>query len=320
MNEERNSAIGQELQQARLDKGLSLDDIQQSTKIQKRYLAAIESGQFDQLPGAFYERAFVRQYATAVGIDAVAFMQKYENEDAEKTPQPDLSAARVDADNVTRAGMHQNEETVADKTRSMMPKIIIGVVIVAIIAIIWAVVSSFAGSAKQESKNQSTVSVSTSQVANKDYSSKKASSKSSATTSSASESKSSASSSSKKASSKSSSEKKEKTAKVDLGESNVSGTTVTYDSVKAPDKAMKMQLKAEDGSSWMQVSDAAGTVLWNGTVEDSKTQEVEIPTSANGVQVSIGNALATKVSLNGKSVDLQSNNASVWHLNMNFTR
>ena len=319
MNEERNSAIGQELQQARLDRGLSLDDIQQSTKIQKRYLAAIESGQFDQLPGAFYERAFVRQYATAVGIDAVAFMQKYENEDAE-TPQPDLSAARVDADNVTRAGMHQNEETVADKTRSMMPKIIIGVVIVAIIAIIWAVVSSFAGSAKQEAKNQSTVSVSTSQVANKDSSSKKASSKSSATTSSASESKSSASSSSKKASSKSSSEKKEKTAKVDLGESNVSGTTVTYDSVKAPDKAMKMQLKAEDGSSWMQVSDAAGTVLWNGTVEDSKTQEVEIPTSANGVQVSIGNALATKVSLNGKSVDLQSNNASVWHLNMNFTR
>ena len=319
MNEERNSAIGQELQQARLDKGLSLDDIQQSTKIQKRYLAAIESGQFDQLPGAFYERAFVRQYATAVGIDAVAFMQKYENEDAE-TPQPDLSAARVDADNVTRAGMHQNEETVADKTRSMMPKIIIGVVIVTIIAIIWAVVSSFAGSAKQESKNQSTVSVSTSQVANKDSSSKKASSKSSATTSSASESKSSASSSSKKASSKSPSEKKEKTAKVDLGESNVSGTTVTYDSVKAPDKAMKMQLKAEDGSSWMQVSDAAGTVLWNGTVEDSKTQEVEIPTSANGVQVSIGNALATKVSLNGKSVDLQSNNASVWHLNMNFTR
>ena len=319
MNEERNSAIGQELQQARLDRGLSLDDIQQSTKIQKRYLAAIESGQFDQLPGAFYERAFVRQYATAVGIDAFAFMQKYENEDAE-TPQPDLSAARVDADNVTRAGMHQTEETVADKTRSMMLKIIIGVVIVAIIAIIWAVVSSFAGSAKQESKNQSTVSVSTSQVANKDSSSKKASSKSSATTSSASESKSSASSSSKKASSKSSSEKKEKTAKVDLGESNVSGTTVTYDSVKAPDKAMKMQLKAEDGSSWMQVSDAAGTVLWNGTVEDSKTQEVEIPTSANGVQVSIGNALATKVSLNGKSVDLQSNNASVWHLNMNFTR
>ena len=315
MNEERNSAIGQELQQARLDKGLSLDDIQQSTKIQKRYLAAIESGQFDQLPGAFYERAFVRQYATAVGLDAVAFMQKYENEDTE-TVAPDLSAARVDADNVTRAGMHQTEETVADKTRSMMPKIIIGVVIVAIIAIIWVVVSSFAGSAKQESKNQSTVSVTTSQVASKNTSSKK----SEISTTASSESKSSASSSS-KASSKSSSEKKtNKADKVDLGQGTVSGTTVTYNSVKAPNKIMKMQLKAENGSSWMQVSDAAGTVLWNGTVADGKTQEVDIPTTATGVSVSIGNALATKVSLNNKAVDLQSSNASVWHLGMTFTR
>lgn len=315
MNEERNSAIGQELQQARLDKGLSLDDIQQSTKIQKRYLAAIESGQFDQLPGAFYERAFVRQYATAVGLDAVAFMQKYENEDTE-TVAPDLSAARVDADNVTRAGMHQTEETVADKTRSMMPKIIIGVVIVAIIAIIWVVVSSFAGSAKQESKNQSTVSVTTSQVASKNTSSKK----SEISTTASSESKSSASSSS-KASSKSSSEKKtNKADKVDLGQGTVSGTTVTYNSVKAPNKTMKMQLKAENGSSWMQVSDAAGTVLWNGTVADGKTQEVYIPTTATGVSVSIGNALETKVSLNNKAVDLQSSNASVWHLGMTFTR
>ena len=74
MNEERNSVIGQELQKARLDKGLSLDDIHHTTKIQKRYLAAIENGQFDQLPGAFYERAFVRQYAAAVGLDVADFM------------------------------------------------------------------------------------------------------------------------------------------------------------------------------------------------------------------------------------------------------
>ena len=305
MNEERNSTIGQELQQARLDKGLSLDDIQQSTKIQKRYLAAIESGQFDQLPGAFYERAFVRQYATAVGLDAVAFMKKYENE--EETPaEPDLSAARVDADNVTRTGMHQPEETVADKTRSMMPKIIIGVVIIAIIAIIWAVISSFAGSAKEDSKEQSSVSVSTSKVVEK--SSAKSSVKSDK-------------SSSKTASSKASSEKKPaKAGKVDLGTGEVSGAAINYGSVKVPNKAVKMQLKAVDGSSWMQVSDASGKVLWNGTVEDKNTQEVEIPETATGVVVSIGNALATQVSLNNQKVDLQSQNASVWRLGMTFTR
>lgn len=311
MNEERNSTIGQELQQARLDKGLSLDDIQQSTKIQKRYLAAIESGQFDQLPGAFYERAFVRQYATAVGLDAVAFMKKYENE--EETPaEPDLSAARVDADNVTRTGMHQPEETVADKTRNMMPKIIIGVVVIAIIAIIWAVISSFAGSAKEESKQQSSVSVSTSKVV------EKSSAKSSKTTASSVKSD---KSSSKTASAKSSSEKKPaKAGKIDLGTGEVSGAAINYGSVKVPNKAVKMQLKAVDGSSWMQVSDASGKVLWNGTVEDKDTQEVEIPETATGVVVSIGNALATQVSLNNQKVDLQSQNASVWRLGMTFTR
>ena len=80
-----------------------------------------------------------------------------------------------------------------------------------------------------------------------------------------------------------------------------------------------MQLKAEDGSSWMQVSDAAGTVLWNGTWKIVRRKRLRFQ-HQQMVQVSIGNALATKVSLNGKSVDLQSNNASVWHLNMNFTR
>ena len=162
MNEERNSVIGQELQKARLDKGLSLDDIQQTTKIQKRYLAAIENGQFDQLPGAFYERAFVRQYANAVGLDVADFMKNHDI--TTETVEPDLSGARVDADNVTRAGMHKVEETAADKTRQMMPKILIGVAVIAIIAVIWAVVASFAGSAKQQSKNESSVSVTTSKV------------------------------------------------------------------------------------------------------------------------------------------------------------
>jgi hypothetical protein len=70
----------------------------------------------------------------------------------------------------------------------------------------------------------------------------------------------------------------------------------------------------------MQVSDATGKVLWNGTVENNDTQEVEIPQTATGVVVSIGNALATEVSLNNQKVDLQSQNASVWRLGMSFTR
>lgn len=307
MNEERNSVIGQELQKARLDKGLSLDDIQQTTKIQKRYLAAIENGQFDQLPGAFYERAFVRQYANAVGLDVADFMKNHDI--TTETVEPDLSGARVDADNVTRAGMHKVEETAADKTRQMMPKILIGVAVIAIIAVIWAVVASFAGSAKQQSKNESSVSVTTSNV-----SSVSSSSESKSTTDESKK------SSSKKESSKKESSEKKDDNKVDLGTGAATGNTVTYAAVKAPaDKDMTLNLKST-GASWIQVKDAAGTVLWNGTLQANGNQDVKIPASVTGISVSIGNATVTKMSLDGSDVNLMNNNAIVWNANMTFQR
>ena len=307
MNEERNSVIGQELQKARLDKGLSLDDIQQTTKIQKRYLAAIENGQFDQLPGAFYERAFVRQYANAVRLDVADFMKNHDI--TTETVEPDLSGARVDADNVTRAGMHKVEETAADKTRQMMPKILIGVTVIAIIAVIWAVVASFAGSAKQQSKNESSVSVTTSKV-----SSVSSSSESKSTTDESKK------SSSKKESSKKESSEKKDDNKVDLGTGAATGNTVTYAAVKAPaDKDMTLNLKST-GASWIQVKDAAGTVLWNGTLQANGNQDVKIPASVTGISVSIGNATVTKMSLDGSDVNLMNNNAIVWNANMTFQR
>ncbi|MBZ5940969.1 helix-turn-helix domain-containing protein [Weissella cibaria] len=303
MNEERNSVIGQELQNARLDKGLSLDDIQQSTKIQKRYLAAIENGQFDQLPGAFYERAFVRQYASAVGLDVTEFMQNHDIQT--QTGEPDLSGARVDSDNVTRAGMHQVEESTAEKTRQMLPKILIGVAVVAIIGIIWALVASFAGSAKQENTTSS-VSVTTSKV-------------SSSASSDAEKSSTDASKESAAKSSSASSEKKDKDA-VDLGAGQATGNTVNYGTVKAPaNKELTLNLKTT-GASWIQVSDASGAVLWNGTLQANGNQDVKIPATVPGVRVSIGNAAATAVSLDGKSVDLMANNATVWNLAMTFAR
>ncbi|WP_134643842.1 helix-turn-helix domain-containing protein [Weissella cibaria] len=303
MNEERNSVIGQELQNARLDKGLSLDDIQQSTKIQKRYLAAIENGQFDQLPGAFYERAFVRQYASAVGLDVTEFMQNHDIQT--QTVEPDLRGARVDSDNVTRAGMHQVEESTAEKTRQMLPKILIGVAVVAIIGIIWALVASFAGSAKQENTTSS-VSVTTSKV-------------SSSTSSDAEKSSTDASKESAAKSSSASSEKKDKDA-VDLGAGQATGNTVNYGTVKTPaNKELTLNLKTT-GASWIQVSDASGAVLWNGTLQANGNQDVKIPATVPGVRVSIGNAAATAVSLDGKSVDLMANNATVWNLAMTFAR
>ena len=61
--------LGARLKEARLAKGYSIDDLQEITKIQKRYLAGIEEGNYSTMPGAFYVRAFIKQYAEAVGLN-----------------------------------------------------------------------------------------------------------------------------------------------------------------------------------------------------------------------------------------------------------
>ena len=62
--------LGNRLKEARLSKGYSLDDLQEITKIQKRYLVGIEEGNYSIMPGSFYVRAFIKQYAEAVGLDS----------------------------------------------------------------------------------------------------------------------------------------------------------------------------------------------------------------------------------------------------------
>lgn len=74
------SDLGQLLKKARLDKGISLEDLQETTKIRKKYLECIEVGNYDALPGNFYVRAFIKSYAEAVGLDPNEVLRLYRND------------------------------------------------------------------------------------------------------------------------------------------------------------------------------------------------------------------------------------------------
>jgi cytoskeletal protein RodZ len=74
------SDLGELLRKARDQRGLTLDDIQETTKIRKRYLEAIESGDHRVLPGPFYVRAFVKNYSEAVGLDPDEVLRLYQHE------------------------------------------------------------------------------------------------------------------------------------------------------------------------------------------------------------------------------------------------
>lgn len=72
--------IGVRLKEARIANDISLESLQETTKIQKRYLLAIEQGNLHLLPGKFYARAFIKEYATAVGLDPDELLKSYQEE------------------------------------------------------------------------------------------------------------------------------------------------------------------------------------------------------------------------------------------------
>lgn len=86
------SELGQQLREARLQKGMSLDDVQEVTKIRKRYLEAIEAGDYKVLPGSFYVRAFIKTYAEAVGINSDELLEGHKQDvprtESEATMEP----------------------------------------------------------------------------------------------------------------------------------------------------------------------------------------------------------------------------------------
>ncbi|TXK81919.1 RodZ domain-containing protein [Paenibacillus sp. N3.4] len=72
------SDLGNILRKTRLERKISLDDLQEVTKIRKRYLEAIEEGNYKVLPGSFYVRAFIKSYAEAVGLDPTEVLNMYQ--------------------------------------------------------------------------------------------------------------------------------------------------------------------------------------------------------------------------------------------------
>jgi cytoskeletal protein RodZ len=74
------SELGQFLKKARIEKNMSIEKIQEITKIRNRYIEAIENGDYNVLPGQFYARAFIKSYAEAIGVNAEALLEQYQNE------------------------------------------------------------------------------------------------------------------------------------------------------------------------------------------------------------------------------------------------
>jgi cytoskeletal protein RodZ len=122
--------LGARLKEARLAKGYSLDDLQEITKIQKRYLIGIEEGNYSIMPGSFYVRAFIKQYAEAVGLDAEQILTDYRS-DIPMVQKEEVAQSFTQIPSRRKMSSSSNS-----KMMEAMPKIIVALFAIVILIVI----------------------------------------------------------------------------------------------------------------------------------------------------------------------------------------
>jgi cytoskeleton protein RodZ len=80
--------FGDRLRREREMRGITLDEITESTKIARRHLEALETEHFDHLPGGVFNKGFVRAYARFLGIDEDQAVADY-SAAANERPEPE---------------------------------------------------------------------------------------------------------------------------------------------------------------------------------------------------------------------------------------
>jgi cytoskeleton protein RodZ len=93
--------FGENLRREREMRGVTLEEISESTKISTRLLKALETDQFSELPGGIFTRNFIRAYAQYLGLDEEHALAEYkrvagaptDNDLSRLTPSRPLSHA-----------------------------------------------------------------------------------------------------------------------------------------------------------------------------------------------------------------------------------
>ncbi len=94
---ENNSAVelGKKLKSAREGRGLEQKDLTETTRLQPRFLEALERGDWNGLPSPALARGFVATYARALGMDAEKLVEEHSDAlPARKSPLSDMVSSK----------------------------------------------------------------------------------------------------------------------------------------------------------------------------------------------------------------------------------
>ncbi|MBL4986249.1 helix-turn-helix domain-containing protein [Bacillus safensis] len=271
--------LGKRLVEAREEKGMSLEDLMAVTKIQKRYLLAIEQGNYDIIPGKFYVRAFIKQYAEAVGLNPEQLFEEF-RKDVPSTYNDEVS------DKLSNIKPQRELPKPASKVLELLPTILIIGGIIVVIAIIYVIVQAVNHDSGQKNnqaapqQSESKYEVSEDSSLAKDQKKKEKAS----------------SDDKKKSSKKDDSSKDDET--VSLKATNTEGSTTTYE-VSGADE-MELKISASQ-ASWLRVRDESGKVLKMGELKDGESFKTDL-SDLSQVDIRLGNASGIDIKVNDETL------------------
>lgn len=278
--------LGNRLKEAREAKGLSLDDLQDITKIQKRYLKGIEEGNYDSIPGKFYVRAFIKQYGEAVGLDPESLFDEYKHE------IPSVYEEQI-AEPLSRSGTRRPDEGVS-KFLEMLPRIIITLLIIGIIFLAWffiqkAVSNNDAKTAVNDKQNNEAIEYAESGTPAKGEKTGKTDEESTKKDST-------------EQKNDKEQEKKEPEKTQNIAVVATQGNKTTYKLTNA-DK-FQLNLKViNGGKSWVGIENANNQQLLNATITEAAPQTLDL-TNETEIRVKTGYAPALEIYVNDQKLDI----------------
>ncbi|MCM3097592.1 helix-turn-helix domain-containing protein [Priestia megaterium] len=299
--------LGQRLRQERESKGLSLEDLQKLTKIQKRYLLGIEEGNYEVMPGKFYVRAFIKQYCEAIGLDTDAIFEEYKSDipstQTEDMPQQ-LSRVR------SRKEIPQHTKGVS-KAYDYLPTVLVvaGVVVVGII--IWVIAQNIVSDKNKEQANQeapnSEVQQSNTQEETNETTAKNDNSNSEDEQSAADKKEQEKEKAEKEKAEKEKAEKekaekeKKDSGKQEYKEVQKTGRSATY-ALSGTD-AFNLEVTSTQADTWLDVKNGKGNAFFSSILKKGETKEFDL-TKETEARVNIGYSPGVELKVNGKAVDL----------------
>ncbi|MBC6972080.1 helix-turn-helix domain-containing protein [Bacillus sp. Xin] len=276
--------LGQKLKEAREAKGLSIDQLHEVTKIQKRYLITIEEGDYSILPGAFYARAFIKQYADAVGLNGEELLVEYQSviPQSESHDVPQVSKSQKTQETMQKAA----SLPIADH----MPKILIALLVIAVGVVVWFVFQWLAGKDEGQVKQSKSEQIEVQKAKNSPLDEKKEEVKAEEP---------------KKEETKKEEPKKEEppAQQPSAGQEEVKvvGTSGKVSTLEIHNnKALELEITAK-GASYVDIKNEGGNVVFNGTLQEGQTEKHDL-TTAKEVLLNIGSAPNVEIKLNGQVV------------------